>query len=57
MRKTFTGRSKKYDLTKRIPVLIKQNEELWEKKSESFRVNHKPKRKWREIWTEYDKRH
>lgn len=46
----------KYDLSKKLPELIKLNEELWETKSEEFRANHK-QRKRREIWTEYVKRH
>ena len=46
----------KYELSKKLPELIKLNEELWETKSEGFRANHK-QRKRREIWTEYVKRH
>ena len=46
-----------YDLKKVLPQLIKENEELWATKSENFRANHKPKRNWRHIREEYDKRH
>ena len=55
--KTFKGTTRKYDFAKVVPELIKQNEELWASKSEVFRANHKPKRNWRHLWTEYDKRH
>lgn len=55
--KTFKGTTRKYDFAKIVPELIKQNEELWASKSEEFRANHKPKRNWRHLWTEYDKRH
>jgi hypothetical protein len=40
-----------------MPQLIKENEKLWKSKSKEFLDNHKPKRKWREIWEDYDKRH
>lgn len=50
-------RGKKYDLKKKIPQLIKENQRLWKTKSKEFLANHKPARKWLEIWTEYDKRH
>jgi hypothetical protein len=40
-----------------MPRLIKENEKLWKSKSKEFLANHKPKRKWREIWEDYDKRH
>ena len=50
-------RGKAYDLKKVMPRLIKENEKLWKSKSATFLETHKPKRKWREIWTEYDKRH
>lgn len=49
--------SKKYDLSKKIPQLIKENARLWSKKSEAFKENHKPARNWGKIWEEYDKRH
>lgn len=48
----FMGKAKKYDLVKKIPELIKRNEELWATKN--FQT---PRRKWRQIWEEYDKRH
>jgi len=41
-----------YDLKKKIPQLIKENEKLW--KGKSF---YKPWRKRASIWEEYDKRH
>lgn len=44
-------------MTKKIPQLIKEDEELWLTKSEAFRANHKAKRNWRHIREEYDKRH
>lgn len=50
-------KGKHYDLKKKIPQLIKENERLWKTKSKEFLANHKPKRKRLEIWTEYDKRH
>ena len=43
---------KKYDLNKKIPQLIKENEKLW--KTKNF---YKPWRKWASIWEEYAKRH
>lgn len=46
------GKGKHYDLKKKIPQLIKENERLW--KTKSF---HKPWRKRASIWEEYDKRH
>lgn len=46
-----------YDFKKKMPELIKENERLWNKKSEEFRDTHKPFRDWWRIWTEYDKRH
>ena len=46
-----------YDLKKKIPQLIKENEKLWAKKSDAFRATHKPYRNWRKTWEEYDKRH
>lgn len=55
--RTFKGTSRKYDFNEKIPELIKQNEELWASKSEEFRANYKPKKKRKEIWTEYAKRH
>ena len=48
--------SKKYDLSKKIPELIRYNEELWWEKSTSFRENHK-RRDWRITRNEYVKRH
>lgn len=45
-------KGKKYDLNKKIPQLIKENERLW--KTKSF---HKPWRRWGKIWEEYAKRH
>jgi hypothetical protein len=45
-------KGKKYDLNKKIPQLIKQNEKLWKEKS-----FYKPWRKWGKIWEEYAKRH
>lgn len=50
-------KGKHYDLKKKIPQLIKENEKLWKSKSNEFLANHKPARKWREIWEDYDKRH
>lgn len=50
-------RGKAYDLKKEMPRLIKENEKLWKEKSVEFLANHKPKRKWREIWEDYAKRH
>lgn len=50
-------KGKHYDLKKVMPRLIKENEKLWNSKSKEFLANHKPKRKWREIWEDYDKRH
>lgn len=55
MTKWTKGRD--YVLKKRIPVLIRENEELWATKSPLFRETHKPYRNWRKIWVEYDKRH
>lgn len=43
---------KPYDIEKVVPRLIKRNEEL--RKEKNF---YAPKRKWREIWNEYKKRH
>lgn len=43
---------KKYDLKKIMPKLIEKNEKLWATKN-----FYAPRRKWRAIWTEYDKRH
>lgn len=48
---------KQYNLKKKIPQLIRENERLWKTKSAEFLANHKPARKWREIWEDYDKRH
>lgn len=48
----FQGKAKKYDLKKKVPQLIEKNEKLW--KTKTF---YSPKRKWRSIWEEYDKRH
>ena len=45
-------KGKHYDLKKKIPQLIKENEKLW--KGKSF---YKPWRKRASIWEEYDKRH
>ncbi len=45
-------KGKHYDLKKKIPQLIKENERLW--KTKSF---YKPWRRWGNIWEEYDKRH
>ena len=50
-------KGKHYDLKKVMPRLIKENEKLWKSKSKEFLETHKPKRKWREIWEDYDKRH
>ena len=50
--KSFSLKSKKYDLKKKIPELIEKNEKLWATKN-----FYAPRRKWRAIWTEYDKRH
>lgn len=46
-----------YDLKKKIPLLIKKNEALWNKKSDNLKATHKPWRNWSKIWEEYDKRH
>ncbi len=46
------NKNAKYDLKRKIPVLINRNEKLW--KTKNF---YAPKRKWRQIWEEYDKRH
>ena len=48
----FQGKAKKYDLKKKVPQLIELNEKLW--KWKNF---YSPKRNWRHIWEEYDKRH
>ena len=48
---------KSYDFKKVIPQLIEENERLWASKSEEFRANHKPYRKWRVVWEDYDRRH
>ena len=50
-------RGKAYDIKKEMTRLIKENEKLWKTKSAEFLANHKPKRKWREIWEDYAKRH
>ena len=50
-------RGKKYDLKKKMPQLIRENERLWKTKSAEFLANHKPARRWRDIWEDYDKRH
>lgn len=50
--KSFSLKAKKYDLKKKIPELIEKNEKLWATKN-----FYAPRRKWRAIWTEYDKRH
>lgn len=50
-------KGKHYDLKKKIPQLIKENEKLWNSKSKEFLANHKPARKWKSIREEYDKRH
>lgn len=50
-------KGKHYDLKKVMPRLIKENEKLWKSKSATFLETHKPKRKWREIWEDYAKRH
>ena len=50
-------KGKHYDLKKKIPQLIKENEKLWKSKSKEFLANHKPARKWKSIREEYDKRH
>lgn len=52
VRKYFKGESRKYNLKQKIPYLIRLNEELWATKN--FQA---PRRKWRQIWEEYDKRH
>ena len=52
LRKTFKGKTEKYDLSVKMPILISENEVLWAEKN-----FYKPKRKWRKIWEEYDKRH
>lgn len=44
--------AKAYDLKKKIPELIEENERLW--KTKNF---YKPKRNWRKTWDEYVKRH
>lgn len=49
---TFKWKTKQYDLSQRIPVLIDENEVLWA--SKNF---YKPKKNWRRLWTEYAKRH
>lgn len=43
--------SEAYDLDMVIPLLIEENEKLWETKN-----FHSPKRKWRNIWTKYKNR-
>lgn len=54
----FTSwKSVKYDLCSKLPDLIEENERLWWEKSPSFLSNHKPGKKWRELWNEYVKRH
>ena len=50
--KSFSLKAKKYDLKKKMPELIELNEKLWATKN-----FYAPRRKWRAIWTEYDKRH
>lgn len=40
-----------------MPQLIRENERLWKMKSAEFLADHKPARKWREIWEDYAKRH
>lgn len=50
-------KGKHYDLKKKMPQLIKENEKLWKSKSEDFLLNHKPARKWASIWEDYAKRH
>ena len=52
VRKYFQWKAKKYDLVKKIPELIKRNEELWATKN-----FHAPRKNWRRLWEEYDKRH
>lgn len=52
VRKYFQGESRKYNLKQKIPYLIRINEELWATKN-----FYAPRRKWRQIWEEYDKRH
>lgn len=46
-----------YDLKKKIPQLIKENEKLWKTKSKEFLETHKPARKRKHLWEEYCKRH
>ena len=48
----FQWKWKKYDLKKKIPQLIANNEKLWATKN-----FYAPRKKWRERWAEYDKRH
>lgn len=48
----FSWDSRKYNLKQKIPYLIRINEELWATKN-----FYTPRRKWRKIWEEYDKRH
>lgn len=49
---SLRGKWKKYDLNKKIPELIEENERLWATKN-----FYAPKKKWRKIWEEYAKRH
>lgn len=45
----FHNKAKKYDLYKEVPLLIKENEELW--KTKNF---YTPRRKWRELWAAHE---
>ena len=56
-RRKASDPKKWYDLKKKIPQLVEENEKLWGEKSEEFRATHKPFRNWRKVWEDYDKRH
>ena len=52
LRATLKWKWHKYDLSIKMPILIRENEALWREKN-----FYKPKKNWRKLWEAYDKRH